>query len=132
MSLHQVLADAVLLLHFSLVVFVVGGLLLVLAGNLCDWRWVNTWWFRVLHLAAIGIVVAEAWLGMVCPLTTLENWLRGQAGQATYSASFIEHWVQRLLYYDAPPWVFTLGYTMFALMVVAAWWFFPPGNKRRH
>jgi hypothetical protein len=57
-------------------------------------------------------------------------WLRRQAGEATYGASFIEHWVQRLLYYEAPSWVFTLAYSLFALLVAAAWWYFPPRRGR--
>lgn len=126
---YQALADAVLVLHAAVVVFVVAGLALVVLGNLRRWRWVNDWWFRALHLGAIGVVVAEAWWGVTCPLTTLEMWLRRRAHAPTYSDSFIEHWVSRLLYYDLPPWVFSVAYTLFALGVVAAWWVFPP---RRH
>ena len=126
----QWLADGVLLLHVAIVVFVIGGLVLVVAGNLRGWHWVNTLWFRFAHLAAIGIVVAEAWFGVVCPLTTLEMHLRAQAGGSAYTGSFIEHWLQRLLYYDAPGWVFTLAYSLFGLAVVAAWWYFPPRLRR--
>ena len=128
---YRLLADAVLLLHFGIVLFVIGGLLLVLAGNLRGWRWVNGLGFRLAHLAAIGVVVVQAWLGQACPLTTLESWLRLQAGDAAYAASFVEHWVQRLLYYEAPAWVFTLVYTLFGACVLAAWWLFPP-HARRH
>lgn len=128
---YQLLADAVLTLHFAIVAFVVGGLVVVIAGNLRHWRWVNTPWFRVAHLGAISIVVAEVWLGIACPLTVLEMRLRAKANAATYTESFIEHWVQRLLYYDAPPWVFVLGYTLFASLVVATWLYFPPVFKRR-
>ncbi|MBK9608217.1 MAG: DUF2784 domain-containing protein [Betaproteobacteria bacterium] len=127
----QLLADAVLSLHVAIVVFVVGGLVVIVAGNLAGWRWINALWFRVAHLAAIAIVAAEAWFGAVCPLTTLEMWLRGKARATTYSGSFIEHWLQRLLYYDAPPWAFTLAYSLFGLAVVAAWWRFPPRSGRR-
>jgi Protein of Unknown function (DUF2784) len=127
---YQVLADAVLTLHVAIVAFVVAGLALIVAGNLRRWRWVNAWWFRGLHLGAIGIVVAEAWWGMTCPLTTLEMWLRHQARATTYSGSFIEHWLSRLLYVEAPPWVFTVGYTLFGLLVAAAWWVFPPRRDR--
>ena len=123
---YQLLADAVLSLHFGIVVFVVGGLVLIVAGNLRGWRWVNAWWFRLAHLAAIAVVVAQAWLGITCPLTTLEMWLRTQARASTYQGSFIEHWVARLLYYEGPPWMFALAYSLFALAVVAAWWRFPP------
>ncbi len=128
---YQLLADAVLALHFALVVFVAGGLVLVVAGNLRRWRWVNLFWFRLLHLAAIAIVVAEAWFGATCPLTSLEMWLRAQARASTYAGSFIEHWLHRVLFYEAPPWVFVLGYSLFGLLVVATWLYFPPVKRRR-
>lgn len=128
---YQVLADAVLLLHMGIVVFVVGGLVLVVAGNtVARWPWVNSLWFRIAHLIAIGIVVAQAWLGQVCPLTTLESWLRVQAGSAAYAKGFIETWVQRVIFYEAPTWVFTLVYTVFGLLVLASWWWYPPRRGR--
>jgi Protein of Unknown function (DUF2784) len=127
MSAHfQLIADAVLLLHFAVVLFVVGGLVLVVVGNSVGWPWVNGWRFRLAHVAAIAFVVAQAWLGKVCPLTTLESWLRVQAGSASYQKSFIEHWVQRLLFWEAPSWFFALVYTVFGLCVLLAWWRFPP------
>lgn len=129
--LYQLLADVVLTMHFAIVAFVIGGLVFIVVGNVGGWRWVNAFWFRLAHLAAIGIVVAEAWLGSVCPLTTLEMWLRSQARTATYSGSFIEYWLQRILYYDAPSWVFSLGYSLFGFLVAAAWWYFPPQPRRR-
>ncbi|SFR76066.1 Protein of Unknown function [Marinobacter daqiaonensis] len=126
----QLLADAVLTVHLGVVIFVVFGLGVILVGNLRHWRWVNHLWFRLLHLAAIGVVVAQAWLGVICPLTTLEMWLRGRAGKAGYEGGFIQHWMQELLYYEAPPWVFIVLYTGFGLLVLASWWWFPP--RRRH
>lgn len=131
---YQLLADAVLLIHFSVVLFVVGGLALILAGNFLDWRWVNHYWFRLLHLTAIGVVIAESWLGITCPLTTLEWWLREQIGVRPESASFIQHWVHTVIFYDAPNWAFAMVYTVFGVLVAATWWFFPPksftsGNK---
>jgi hypothetical protein len=123
---HQLLADAVLLVHFGVVLFVVGGLVAVVTGNLLGWRWVNAWRFRAAHLAAIAVIAAQAWLGRYCPLTTLESWLRVQAGASAYDKSFIEYWLQRLIYYEAPLWLFALIYTLFAALVVLAWWRFPP------
>ena len=130
-SLSLLLANAVLISHVSIAAFVVAGLLLVIVGNLEHWRSVNNAWFRIAHVAAIGIVVAESWLGFVCPLTILEMWLRSRAGEASYGGGFIEHWLQQLLYYSAPPWVFVAVYTVFALLVLATWWYFPPRFKRR-
>lgn len=126
----QILANAVLVLHVAIVSFVVGGLLLVIAGNLKHWRWVNNLWFRLAHLVAISVVVSEAWLGIACPLTTLEMWLRSHSGASVYGGGFIEHWLQQILYYDAPLWVFALLYSSFGLLVVATWWYFPPISKR--
>ncbi|HRC39620.1 MAG: DUF2784 domain-containing protein [Rubrivivax sp.] len=131
---YALLADAVLVLHAGIVLFVVGGLLLVVLGNWRGWPWVNRPWFRLAHLAAITVVVAESWLGLTCPLTTLEWWLRARAGVAPYESSFIAYWLQTLLFYEAPGWVFALAYTVFGVLVAAAWWRFPPtwaGSRRK-
>jgi polyferredoxin len=94
------------------------------------WRWVNRRWFRAAHLAAIAVVVGQAWLGITCPLTTLESWLRALAGSAPYNAGFIEHWVQRILFYEAPAWVFVTAYTLFGLLVAGVWWRYPPERRK--
>ena len=127
----RLLADAVLTLHFAVVAFVLGGALAVIVGKRLGWRWVDVPLFRWAHLGAIGFVVLQAWLGANCPLTVLESWLRMQARSAGYETSFIEHWVQRLLYYEAPPWVFVLVYSLFGLGVLWLWWRFPPRPWRR-
>ena len=128
---YQLLADAVLALHVGVVAFVAGGLIVIIAGNLRAWPWVNALWFRLAHLAAIAVVVAEAWFGVVCPLTTLEMRLRAKAHATTYTGSFVEYWLQRVLYYEAPGWVFTVGYTLFGMAVVATWICFPPRPSSR-
>lgn len=128
---YQSLADAVLVLHFAIVAFIVGGLAYILAGNVRHWRGANSLCFRVAHLAAIAFVVVQSWLGEVCPLTTLESWLRVRGGTSPYDKSFIEHWLQRVLFYEAPFWVFVVAYTVFGLLVVWAWWRFPPRRSGR-
>lgn len=114
-------ADALLVTHVLFVAFVVFGLLLIVAGGIRGWSWVRNPWFRVTHLACIGIVVLQSWFGVICPLTTWEMAMRARAGDATYAGSFIAHWLGELLYYQAPPWVFALAYTAFGLLVVASW-----------
>jgi hypothetical protein len=128
-TLAAPLADLVLILHLAVVLFVVGGLLAIVAGNLGRRRWpgVNRLGFRLAHLAAIAFVAAQAWLGQTCPLTLLEHWLRLQAGQAGYGEQgFIAEGLHRLLFYSAPDWVFALLYSGFGLLVLAAWCYFPP------
>jgi hypothetical protein len=130
-TLYHLLADGVLVTHIAFVGFVVIGLALILLGGLCGWSWVRHRWFRRAHLAAIGIVVVQAWLGVVCPLTTLEMHLRDKAGDATYQETFIAHWLHRLLFFNAPPWVFTLCYTAFAIAVIASWWLVRPRRRQK-
>ena len=124
--LYQNLADAVLLLHALFVVFVVTALLLIIVGGYRQWSWVRSWRFRIVHLACIALVVAQSWAGLLCPLTSLEMWLRSQAGIVIYEGSFIQYWLQRFLYHDAPESVFVVAYTAFGLLVVIAWLRFPP------
>ena len=123
---YQALANVVLLLHFAVVIFVVLGLPAVLVGNWRGWAWANHFRWRVVHILAIGVVVLQAWLGRYCSLTALESSLREKAGQPGYERSFMEYWVQRLLYYEGPLWVFALVYTVFGALVAWAWWRFRP------
>lgn len=129
-TLARPLADLVLALHAGIVAFVVLGLPLIVAGGFLGWSWIRNPWFRLAHLAAIGVVALQSWLGVICPLTTLEMHLRAHAGDATYRGAFFAHWLQRLLYYEAPPWVFVAGYPLFGV-VVAVSWRFPPRSFRR-
>ena len=120
-TLYLFAADVTLALHILTVVFVVLGLVLVFVGKFRQWRWIYNPWFRGLHLLAIAVVVMQAWAGVICPLTTLEMWFREQGGGAVYAGSFITHWMQSLLYYQAPAWVFTTVYTVFGGAVLLSW-----------
>lgn len=120
------LADALLTLHVGVVLFVVGLLPLILIGGVLGWRWVRNVSLRLTHLALMVFIAAQAWLGQLCPLTVWEQDLRRLAGQRGYRESFIEHWLSRLLYWEAPWWVFVAAYTGFALLVGAAWWWVRP------
>jgi hypothetical protein len=121
-TLAALLADTILALHVGIVVFVVGLLPLVLIGGALGWRWVRHFGLRLTHLALMVFIAAQAWLGQLCPLTVWEQQLRRMAGQGSYRESFIEHWLSRLLYWEAPWWVFVAAYTAFAVGVAVAWW----------
>ena len=125
-------ADAVLLLHALFVAFVVIGLVLIFAGKARQWAWVRNPWFRLAHLVAIVVVVVQSWFGAICPLTTLEMMLRSRAGATVYPGAFVAHWVDAMLYYRAPPWVFAVCYTLFGAVVVGSWfWVSPRRFKKR-
>jgi len=124
--LFHLAADFLLFGHVLFVAFVVLGLALIFVGKALNWAWVRNPWFRITHLAAIAIVVLQSWVGVICPLTTWEMALRERAGEVAYSGSFISHWLQTLLYYQAPAWVFTVCYTIFAAIVAASWFWVRP------
>jgi hypothetical protein len=123
------LADAILAAHLGVVGFVVLGEALFLLGGWRGWDWVRNRPLRLSHLALMLYIALQAWLGQLCPLTVWEQELRRLAGQETYRVSFIEHWLSRLLYFDAPWWAFVAAYTGFAALVAATWWWVPPRRR---
>jgi hypothetical protein len=128
---YRIAAELVLILHTAFIAFVLFGLVAVLVGMAARWEWTRNFWFRVGHLAAIAYVVVQAFFGMVCPLTDLENLLRQRGGQDAYGeGGFIQFWLHKLIFFDAEPWVFTVCYTAFGLLVAATMWFAPPRKPR--
>jgi len=128
-----VAADALLVAHFLIAAFIVGGLLLTWIGALLRWGWVRNPWFRYLHLCAIAFVALEAVLGIACPLTVWEDLLRG----GLRPESFVGRWVYAALYYRAPEWLFTAAYLAWAAATLATLKWIPPrwvpGRRRtRH
>lgn len=128
---YSLAADIILIIHFLFVLFVVLSLLLIFIGKFRQWVWVTNFWFRVSHLIAIGIVVLQSWLGIICPLTTWEMELRQKAGEAVYQESFIAYWLNKILYYQAPWWVFVVIYTLFGSLVVCSWFWVKPKRLKR-
>ena len=84
----QLAADAIVLLHFGFILYV------VLGGLLC-YKWPGLLW---LHLPAVtwGVVISLA--GWICPLTPLEIRLRTAGGGEHYSSGFIEHYILPVIY----------------------------------
>jgi Protein of Unknown function (DUF2784) len=104
---NQILADAVLILHFAFVAFVFAGALLLL-------RWPKLVW---VHLpAALWGAVVE-FTGWICPLTPLENRLRESAGRAGYSGDFVDHYLLAVIY---PESLTPRGQLVLGLLVVGA------------
>ena len=125
------LADLVVAVHAAYVAFVVLGLVAIIAGAALGWRWVRNFWLRVAHLAAIALVLAESIAGAICPLTTLENSLRTRAGESGYATTFLAYWLDWLIFYNAPRWVFVALYAGFTAAVALTFWLVPPRRPSR-
>lgn len=129
-SAYILAADILLTIHTLFVAFVVLGLVAIYVGYWLSWSWIRNYWYRIIHLGGISYVVLESWAGVICPLTIWENQLRVMAGQSSYEGSFIQHWLQNLLYYEAPDWVFLIAYTVFGSLVLASWFIVKPRSRR--
>jgi len=119
------LADALLVVHFAIAAFIVGGLFFVWLGAPLGWRAVRNPWFRYAHLGVIAFVAAEALIGVACPLTVWEDMLRGGA----QPDAFIPRWMQRALYYRAPDWVFTTAYVAWTAATLITLRLVPPRRR---
>lgn len=85
---YRLLADMVVSLHAFFVLF-------VLLGGVPTLRWPRLAW---VHLpAALWGVLIEL-RGWICPLTYLENHLRRLGGASGYDGTFIEQYLEPILY----------------------------------
>ena len=67
--------------------------ILIAAGGLLVPKWPRLMW---LHLPAVAWAAVIEFFGWGCPLTPLENYLRGAAG--AYEGGFIAHYLLPLIY----------------------------------
>lgn len=120
-----VAADAILIVHFAIVLFIAAAVPLIYIGATLKWSWVRDRRWRVVHVGAIVFVAAESVAGITCPLTVWEDRLREEA----LRSGFIERWVHRIMFYQLHPWVFTVAYIAFAIVVVLTWFAVPPVKR---
>jgi polyferredoxin len=113
------LADVVVAIHAAYAGFVLFGFLAILLGLFFHWAWIRNLKFRTCHLLCTALVAVEAFWGVTCPLTSLENLLLQQGGRAVDQRSFIGRWMNKLLFYEAPEEIFTLLYASLALLTLA-------------
>ena len=85
---YRILADAVVLLHFLFILFVVAG------GLLAFYRT----YIALLHLPAVLWGAYVEFSGTICPLTPLENHFSRMAGSDGYSSGFIDHYLLPVIY----------------------------------
>ncbi|HVS37551.1 MAG TPA: DUF2784 domain-containing protein, partial [Gemmataceae bacterium] len=112
---YSAVADFIVAFHTLFVAFVVLGQLLILIGLVCRWQWVRNAWFRVIHLLCIGVVVAEAVCGVMCPLTVWEWKLRYMSGQSV-NDSAVGWFFNSILFFKMPHEFFTWIYIGFGAM----------------
>ena len=115
-------ADTILILHFLVIIFIISLYFLIPYGYSKNWKFVKNYKIRLAHLMLIFFITLETFLGIICPLTTLENDLRGQL----YSETFISFWISKVIYWDLPTTFFIVVYTIFLIFAIILWLKFLP------
>ena len=111
--------------------FVAVGFILILVGAALKWAWIHNRRLRYLHLGAIALVAAEALVGLICPITLLENWLLIGSGQAGRERTFIGQLLYNLLYYDFPSWIFSVAYIALTILAILLLIVIPPKARSK-
>jgi hypothetical protein len=125
---NSVLPALILALHLAVIAFNVFGLVAIPLGAWLGWRFVRILWWRLLHLASLAVVAAQAIAGRPCFLTLWQQALAGASGRET---PLIMGWVNRMVFWPLPMWVFTALYLAVFAYVVALFWWVPPRRSAR-
>ena len=122
------LADIVLILHFFIVIFITVGFFLIPLGYYYNWNWIKSLKLRLFHCGLMFLVTFETLVGITCPLTSIENNLRGMSN----SKSFISFWIEKIIYWDFPTKFFIFLYFIFLGWTLLMWKIYPPKLKNIH
>lgn len=121
------LGQIVLAAHVAVIAFNIAGLALIPLGVWRGWRWVRVRWLRALHLASLTVVALQAMAGRACFLTDWQDALTGAGAHDP----LIMRWVNRLVYWPLPAWVFAAAYLAVFAYVLALWRWAPPARRWR-
>ena len=115
-------ADIILMFHFAIVIFITFGTFLIPIGYRSNWLWVKNFKLRICHCGMILFITLETLFGITCPLTSIENKLRG----INQTRSFISYWVDQIIYWDLPSQFFIILYSAVLIWTFLLWKLFPP------
>ena len=120
-------ADGILLMHFVFVAFVVLGFVFIWIGYFAKWKFVRNPKFRICHIIAMGFVLCESLVGMICPLTEWENELRIKGGEGLiYETGFMKEWVHQIMFFDFSALTFMIIYFLFFALILLTFWVIMP------
>ncbi len=120
------IAQVILMFHLLIIAFNVAGLIVIPLGAWRDWKIVRIAWLRLLHLGSMTIVAGQAVLGRPCFLTIWQNELSGNRQAPT---PLIMQWVNHLIYWNLPIWVFAIFYCLLLFYVLALTLLVPFGRR---
>ncbi len=118
--LWKLAADAVVVVHFLWILFIIFGAVI---GRRIGWaKW--------LHIGALIFSILLQVFGWICPLTYLEVWLRNHHDPSlAYTGDFIAHYAERLVYLQAPRLPILLA--TFVVITLSCWAYWPHSTAKR-
>ena len=116
--------------HFAVVLFNVFWLVAVPLGAWFGWPFVRSFRWRIIHLAALVAVAAQAAVGRLCFLTILQNDLQAASCGAA-RPSLLTRIVMDAIYWPLPDWVFAPLYMLALAFATILWITVPPRRPRR-
>jgi hypothetical protein len=119
--MHPHVAQLILAVHLAVIAFNVAGLVVIPLGAALGWLFVRLRWLRLVHLGSLGVTAVQALAGRDCFLTDWQSTLSGEAPQP-----LITRFVNSLIYWPLPQWVFTAAYVGVFVYVVGLWWWVRP------
>jgi hypothetical protein len=125
----QVLANFVAIVHLLYFAFVVLGSAAIVIGAFRQWNRVRNSWFRVFHLLAIWIVLAEDVIGLLCPLNVVESGLRQSAAAPESGVGRV---LDRLLHHTIYGRPLDVIYWSLGALSLVLLFLVPPDFLRRH
>ena len=121
------IADIILVFHFCIVIFITFGFFLIPIGYKYGWSWIMNRKLRIYHCGLMAFITLETLLEISCPLTLIENSLRG----IDQSKSFIAYWVKQIIYWDFSAQFFVILYCIFLGWTILIWKLCPPKNTKK-
>lgn len=119
-DLSMMLARLTLYIHFLVVAFNVGGLVVVALGKVLSWTFVRIFWWRALHAFSMALVALQAAFGRHCFLTLIESAFERTA-DSPRELFWLDEWISFAVYWPLPLSVFVPLY-LFGLAVTFWFW----------
>lgn len=119
MSFSELLADLLMVGHACFSVFVLYGLVFILAGLVVDWRWTRNPWFLNAHLGATLLLLARIWLNLPCPSSVAEDSLRREITTPCPLGNLFHEILHQLAFRGNDPHGFARTTTIFGAIAVA-------------
>ncbi|PKL48534.1 MAG: hypothetical protein CVV39_04200 [Planctomycetes bacterium HGW-Planctomycetes-1] len=140
--LYKIFADLIVVIHFVWILFMLLGFVLTICSTWAVYILRNTadvwsaffdrWIFRTVHLGGIIYVAVLTILGEYCPLTILENELKGRhSPELTYRGSFVIHYIEKLVYPEADFLIFVIPTMIIAAFSIVMFAVRPPAKIKQ-